>query len=39
LDYRGERKIKIRIGSENREEFQALAGKYFDSNKILPENT
>ncbi|HUT43462.1 MAG TPA: DEAD/DEAH box helicase, partial [Desulfobacterales bacterium] len=38
LDYRGERKVKIRIGSENREEFQVLADKYFDSNKILPEN-
>lgn len=39
LDYRGDRKVKIRIGSENKEEFQILAGKYFDSNKILPENT
>jgi len=38
LDYRGERKIKIRIGSENREEYQALSAKYFDRNKILPEN-
>src|SRR4030042_6481657 len=39
LDYRGDRKVKIRIGSENREEFRTLAGKYFDSNKILPEDT
>ncbi len=38
LDYRGERKVKIRVGSENREEFQTLADKYFDSNRILPEN-
>jgi len=38
LDYRDERKVKIRIGSENREEFQALAARYFDGNKILPEN-
>jgi len=39
LDYRGQRKIKIRIGSENREEYRNLSAKYFDSNKILPENT
>lgn len=38
LDYRGDRKVKIRAGSENTEEFQSLAGKYFDSNKILLEN-
>jgi len=38
LDYRGERKIKIRIGTENMEEFQLLASKYFDSNKVLHEN-
>jgi SNF2 family DNA or RNA helicase len=38
LDYRSERKVKIRVGSENREEFQTLADKYFDSNRILPEN-
>ena len=39
LDYRGERKVKIRIGSENMEEFKALAGKYFDSNRVLPESS
>lgn len=37
LDYRGERKVKIRVGSDNREEFQMLADKYFDNNRILPE--
>ena len=36
LDYRGERKVKIRIGSENTDEFQILTKKYFDSEKILP---
>jgi len=39
LEYRGERKVKIRIGSENMEEFQALADKYFDSNRVLPESS
>jgi len=38
LDYRGNRKVKIRIGSENAEEFQSLAGKYFDSDITLMEN-
>ena len=38
LDYRGDRKVKIRMGSENTEEFQALAGKYFDSKKTLLED-
>lgn len=37
LDYRAERKIKIRIGSENTDEYQALSTRYFDRNKILPE--
>jgi SNF2 family DNA or RNA helicase len=37
LDYRGSRKVKIRIGSENTEEFQVLAGTYFNSNKTLKE--
>jgi len=38
LDYRGDRKVKIRIGSENTEEFKVLAGMYFDSNKTLKED-
>ena len=39
LDYRGKRKVKIRIGSDNVEEFRALAGKYFDSNMVLTESS
>jgi SNF2 family DNA or RNA helicase len=39
LDYRDDRKVKIRIGSENTQEFQVLAGKYFDSNKTLLADT
>jgi SNF2 family DNA or RNA helicase len=39
LDYRGNRKVKIRIGSENAEEFQLMAGKYFNSNKTLKEDS
>ena len=38
LDYRGERKVKIRIGSENTNDYQILAGKYFDSKKTLLED-
>ena len=38
LDYRGDRKVKIRMGTENTEEFQVLAGKYFDSKKTLLED-
>ncbi len=38
LDYRGDRKVKIRVGSENPDEFKVLAGKYFDSKKTLLEN-
>ncbi len=37
LDYRGERKIKFRIGSENEEEYKVLAKKHFN-NFILPED-
>jgi len=39
LDYRGKRKVKIRLGSENTYEFQVLAEKYFDSNKILLDDS
>ncbi len=37
LDYRGVRKVKIRVGSDNTEEFQSLAGKYFDKNNTILE--
>jgi len=39
LDYRGNRKVKIRIGSENTGEFQLLAGRYFNSNNTLKEDS
>lgn len=35
LSYRGERKVCIRIGSERKEEFQALASRYFDDKGVL----
>lgn len=38
LDYRDDRKIKIRVGSENKPEFQALAVKYFDNTLTLQED-
>ena len=38
LSYRGERCVKIRIGSDNQEEFQHLAKDYFNSNDELKES-
>lgn len=35
LSYRGERKVKIRIGEECREQFKSLAERYFDNNGVL----
>jgi len=37
LDYRGERKVKLRIGSENMEEYKKLAKNYFNNNLVLIE--
>jgi SNF2 family DNA or RNA helicase len=36
LDYRGERKIRIRIGTENHAAFEKLRDKYFSDENILP---
>ncbi|WP_352423852.1 DEAD/DEAH box helicase [Proteiniphilum sp.] len=38
LSYRGERDIRIRIGSDNRKAFTELAGRYFTDEGILPES-
>ena len=35
LSYKGERRVKIRIGSDNKGAFEQLALDYFDSNCIL----
>ena len=37
LSYRGERCVKIRIGSDNKEEYERLAKDYFDENHVLKE--
>lgn len=37
VDYRNGRDIKIRIGSENKDEYEALAKTYFDTNHSLKE--
>lgn len=37
LSYKGERCVKIRIGSDNKEDFEQLAKDYFDSNCVLKE--
>ena len=37
LSYRGERCVKIRIGSDNKEAYEHLAKDYFDENHILKE--
>ncbi|MGN1265765.1 MAG: DEAD/DEAH box helicase, partial [Muribaculaceae bacterium] len=35
LSYRGEREVKIRLGDECREQFDALASRYFDADGVL----
>lgn len=35
IDYKDGRKIKIRIGKDNREEFEKLASKYFTTFRVL----
>ncbi|MGM9833394.1 MAG: DEAD/DEAH box helicase [Candidatus Limisoma sp.] len=35
LSYRGEREVKIRLGEECREQFEALAARYFDDDGVL----
>ncbi len=37
LSYRGERCVKIRIGSDNQEAYEQLAKDYFDENHVLKE--
>lgn len=37
LDYKGERRVRIRIGGERREEMLVLASRYFDSDLSLLE--
>lgn len=39
VDYRRQRKVRIRIGSDHQEEFHALATKYFDEQFTLKEET
>ena len=38
LSYKGERCVKIRIGSDNREAYERLAKDYFDDNRVLKED-
>ena len=35
LSYRGERQVKVRIGSEHHDEYKALASKYFDQQGVM----
>ena len=35
LSYRGERQVKVRIGSEHHDEYKALANKYFDQQGVM----
>lgn len=35
LDYRGERRVRIRIGTDEADAFAALAARYFDSEGVL----
>lgn len=38
LSYRGERQVKIRIGSDNKAEYEQLAAQYFDADGVLRED-
>ncbi len=38
LSYKDDRCVKIRIGSENREAYESLAGDYFDEHGVLKES-
>lgn len=35
LSYRGERQVKVRIGSEHHDEYKALASRYFDQQGVM----
>ena len=39
LDYRGERKVKLRIGTENTAQYKKLAGNFFNRNLELQESS
>lgn len=39
LSYASERCVKIRIGSDNQEQFQLLANEYFDVDSVLKESS
>ncbi|MEP7106606.1 MAG: DEAD/DEAH box helicase [Ferruginibacter sp.] len=39
LDYRGERKVKLRIGTENGGQFKKLASAFFNNNMVLLESS
>lgn len=39
LDYNGERRVRIRIGSDNEDAFRELASKYFDEEAVLLEDS
>ena len=35
LSYRGERQVKVRVGTEHHDEYKALASKYFDQQSVM----
>jgi hypothetical protein len=37
LAYTNHRQVRIRIGEEHREEYEALASRYFDSDGVMTE--
>lgn len=39
LDYRGERKVKLRIGTENASEYKRLAKGFFNNNMVLLDSS
>lgn len=39
MDYNGPRRVRIRIGEDHRQEFEALAARYFDHEYVIKEET
>lgn len=39
LDYKGPRRVRIRIGEDHQQEYEDLAARYFDHNFVIKEET
>ncbi|MBQ0050352.1 MAG: DEAD/DEAH box helicase [Bacteroidales bacterium] len=39
MDYKGSRRVRIRIGEDHQQEYEELAARYFDHNLVIKEET